>query len=131
MSINICRPLIAAAGLVGALGVATAAYASHGGNELESLRAEKAARVLADEIESEIKASGVDTAKITPAISKTLNALESVDRKALLADLAVMSKTQTPAGQKPVTATKIVDATESAINPEELAARITGIKAKK
>lgn len=100
-------------------------------NELESLRAEKAARVLADEIEAEIKASGVDPAKVTPAISKTLNALESVDRKALLADLAVMSKSQTPAGQKPVTATKVVDATESAINPEDVAARITGIKAKK
>lgn len=39
MSINICRPLIAAAGLIGALGVATAAYASHGGNEMLGIAA--------------------------------------------------------------------------------------------
>ncbi len=39
MSISICRPLVTAAGLVGAIGVAAAAYASHGSNEMLGIAA--------------------------------------------------------------------------------------------
>lgn len=99
-------------------------------NELESLRAEKAARTLADAIEAEIVASGCDRSKLTPAITKTLNALESVDRVALLTDIAAMAKPTGTQTQKPVTSAKIADATES-IDALAFAAQITGIKPKK
>lgn len=101
--------------------------------ELESLRAANRARELADAIEADIAASGMDRAKITPAITATLHALESTDRKALLSELAAISKGSpaAPQTQKPTTATRLADATESTQSAEEWAARFTGIPATK
>jgi hypothetical protein len=106
-------------------------------NQLEALQtkvnefeAREAARLKAEAIESEIAASGVDKARVTASVRKSLEALESVDRVAFLADLASFSakpaiKTETPiTSEKPATES-VGDSLESVI------ANITGISAKK
>lgn len=95
---------------------------------LEQLEATEAARVKADAIEAEIRASGVDASKITASVRKSLDALESADRVALLGDLkdlvAVKAPVQT---QKPVTSEPQKDATESVAAVDDFVSSFTGI----